>query len=153
MIRRAIAVCGGVLIVGGALAASGAPQQLPVVDVYKSATCGCCTKWIDHMRRSGFTVRTLDLADAELAAFKARHGVTPQVQSCHTALVDGYVVEGHVPAGDVWRLLKARPKVAGLATPGMPRGAPGMEVWGQPPQPYTVVAFDKRGNVTEFASH
>ena len=151
--RNRVLVLVAALFFTGALMASGASPNQPIVDVYKSATCGCCTKWIDHMRRSGFVVRTLDLPDAELAAFKTKHGVSPQVQSCHTALVGGYVIEGHVPSGDVRRLLNDKPNVIGLSTPGMPRSAPGMEVFGQAPTPYTVVAFDKRGRVTEFASH
>ena len=149
--RAIIALVG--MVFGASLVARGAPPQAPVVDVYKSATCGCCSKWIDHMRKSGFTVRTLDLSDADLASFKASHGVTAQVQSCHTAIVAGYVIEGHVPATDVRRLLAARPPIIGLAAVGMPRGAPGMEVWGQPPQPYSITAFDKKGRLTEFASH
>lgn len=151
--RNRVLVLSAGLLLTGALLASGAPPNQSIVDVYKSATCGCCAKWIDHMRRSGFTVRTLDLPDDQLAAFKASHGVTTQVQSCHTALVGGYVVEGHVPSGDVRRLLAEKPQIVGLAAPGMPRGAPGMEVWGQPPQPYSVVAFDRRGKLSEFASH
>ena len=152
MSYRAVFMVAGVVF--GASLVSGASQSaLPVVDVYKSATCGCCSKWIDHMRKSGFTVRTLDLSDADLAAFKASHGVTPQVQSCHTAIVGGYVVEGHVPSADVRRLLAERPRIVGIAAVGMPRGAPGMEVWGQPPQPYSITAFDKQGRLTEFASH
>lgn len=124
---------------------------LPVVDVYKDPTCGCCSKWVDHLKAHGFTVRTTDTSD--LAAFKASHGVPPQVRSCHTALVDGYVLEGHVPAADVKRLLSDRPTIAGLAVPGMPIGSPGMEVPGTTAQAYDVLAFDKDGSTRVFVAH
>ena len=132
-----------------AAAADGA--VLPVVDVYKDPTCGCCSKWVDHLEENGFTVRTTDTRD--LAAFKASHGVPSEVRSCHTALVDGYVVEGHVPAADVRRLLDERPAVAGLGVPGMPVGSPGMEVPGTTAQPYDVMAFEKDGSTHVFATH
>lgn len=124
---------------------------LPVVDVYKDPTCGCCSKWVDHLEEHGFTVRTTDTRD--LTAFKASHGVPPQVRSCHTALVDGYVLEGHVPAADVRRLLDERPAIAGLGVPGMPVGSPGMEVPGTTAQPYDVLAFDEAGSTRVFVTH
>lgn len=140
--------------VGGAARSTAAVADgavLPVVDVYKDPTCGCCSKWVEHLQANGFTVRTTDTT--ELAAFKASHGVPPQAQSCHTALVDGYVIEGHVPAADVQRLLKERPAIAGLAVPGMPIGSPGMEVAGVEPQAYDVMAFDADGGTRVFAAH
>jgi hypothetical protein len=88
-----------------------------------------------------------------MTAIKTKHGVPRQARSCHTALVGGYVVEGHVPAEDVRRLLKQRPAVAGIAVPGMPIGSPGMEVAGMKPQPYDVLAFTKSGETSVFASH
>lgn len=126
-------------------------SALPVVDVYKDPTCGCCSKWVEHLQDHGFTVRTADTRD--LAAFKASHGVPSQVRSCHTALVDGYVLEGHVPAADVRRLLSDRPSIVGLAVPGMPIGSPGMEVVGARAQAYDVLAFDKSGGTHVFAAH
>jgi hypothetical protein len=117
----------------------------PSVDVFKSATCGCCAKWVDHMRQAGFTVHVSDLPEAELKKIKARYGVPVPAHSCHTARVGGFTVEGHVPAADVKRLLKEKPKVAGLAVPGMPLGSPGMEVSGVRAQPYQVLTFDKQG--------
>lgn len=123
----------------------------PVVDVYKDATCGCCSKWVEHLREQGFEVRTTDTR--ELAAFKASHGVPRQMESCHTALVAGYVVEGHVPAADVRRLLEERPAITGLAVPGMPTGSPGMEVAGGRTEAYDVVAFDRDGSTRVFAKH
>jgi hypothetical protein len=128
-----------------------AQQGASVVEVYKSATCGCCSKWVDHLRANKFTVRTTDTEDMD--AVKARYKVPAVLQSCHTAIVGGYVIEGHVPAADVQRLLKERPDVVGLAVPGMPAGSPGMEVPGQKPDAYNVVAFDKAGRTTVFASH
>ena len=126
-------------------------QQQPTIDVYKSATCECCSKWVEHLKNHGFTVRTTNRED--LAGFKASHRVPRRVQSCHTAVVNGYVVEGHVPASDVQRLLKERPAIVGLAVPGMPIGSPGMEVEGRKVQPFDVLAFDKDGQTRVFASH
>jgi hypothetical protein len=122
----------------------------PEVTVYKSPTCGCCTEWVAHIRRHGYRVKTEDLTD--LQPIKTRHGVPATLQSCHTALVGGYVVEGHVPADLVDRLLQERPKVTGIAVPGMPIGSPGMEVPGMPGERYQVVTFDRNGQIGVFAS-
>jgi hypothetical protein len=89
----------------------------------------------------------------DLAEIKARYQVPPDLQSCHTAVVDGYIVEGHVPAAEIARLVAERPDIAGLAVPGMPIGSPGMEVEGMAPEPYDVIAFEKNGNTTVFASY
>ena len=121
----------------------------PPVTVYKDASCGCCKKWIEHMQSSGFTVDAHDSADMD--AVKDHYGVPSNVRSCHTALVGSYVVEGHVPAADVDRMLKEQPKAAGLSVPGMVMGTPGME--GSMSKPYTVLAFQKTGATTAFASH
>jgi len=123
----------------------------PLVEVFKTPTCGCCSQWVEHMRASGFTVRTTDLSD--LTEIKKTRGVPDRVQSCHTAVVDGFVVEGHVPAADVHRLLKERPAVAGIAVGGMPVGSPGMEYPGTKAQAYDVMAFDKKGATHVFAKH
>jgi hypothetical protein len=136
---------------GLALASHRAVAETPRIEVYKTPTCGCCTLWIDHLREAGFAVEARELPD--LTALKAANGVPPRLASCHTALVDGYVIEGHVPARDVERLLKERPSVAGLAVPGMPIGSPGMEH----PDPrrheaYDVLAFGPEG-VEVFATH
>jgi hypothetical protein len=121
----------------------------PSMQVYKSATCGCCTKWVDHMRVAGFTVEATNVADINL--YKQKHGVPPQLASCHTALVDGYVIEGHVPADDVIKLLRERPEIIGLAVPGMPMGSPGME--SPNPQYFETIAFNSAGPVAVFAVH
>ena len=110
------------------------------VVVYKTAACGCCAGWADHMRENGFSVREVDLGANELSEKKVELGVPYDLASCHTARVDDYVVEGHVPADAVRRLLEERPNVEGIAVRGMPIGSPGME--GPNPQPYDVIAFD-----------
>jgi hypothetical protein len=111
------------------------------VHVYKTPRCGCCSKWIDHLRAAGFTVRATDVAD--LAPIKLENGLPRRLASCHTAFVEGYLVEGHVPASDVRRLLRERPKISGLAVPEMPIGSPGME--GPNPEPYEVLSFGPDG--------
>ena len=126
-------------------------QAAPLVEVFKTPTCGCCSQWVTHMRASGFTVRTTDLND--LTQIKSSRRVPDAVQSCHTAVVGGYVVEGHVPAADVHRLLKEKPAVVGIAVGGMPVGSPGMEYPGTKAQPYNVMSFDKSGVTRIFAKH
>ena len=105
--------------------------------------------WVAHLEQHGFTVKATDVPD--ISEVKRSAGVPPRASSCHTAIVDGYVVEGHVPAEDIKRLLAERPPITGISVPGMPIGAPGME--GQNPQPYDVIAFDDDGQLTRFASH
>jgi len=126
-------------------------QKGPAVQVYKDPTCGCCALWVEHLRKAGFSATVTDAED--MTAIKTKYGVPNQARSCHTAIVDGYVIEGHVPAADVQRLLKERPRAVGIAVPGMPIGSPGMEVATVKPQPYDVLAFDKAGQTTVFASH
>ena len=126
-------------------------QKGSAVQVYKDPTCGCCVLWVEHLRKAGFSATVMDVED--MTAVKDKHGVPRQARSCHTGVVDGYVLEGHVPAEDVQRLLKQRSAVVGLAVPGMPIGSPGMEVAGMKPRPYDVLSFDKNGNTTVFASH
>ncbi len=116
------------------------------LDVYKSPTCGCCSKWADHLRENGFTVTTRDMED--VGSVKSELGVPSDLGSCHTAVVEGYVVEGHVPADVIARLLDERPEVAGIAVPGMPRGSPGMEA--PVSDPYNVMTFDLAGNRTVY---
>jgi hypothetical protein len=129
-----------------------AQSQLPPMTVYKSATCGCCKNWVEHARANGFTVRTIDTED--LAGVKKEMGVPAQLQSCHTVVVGNYIVEGHVPAADVKRMLREKTAVRGIAVAGMPIGSPGME---QGPvsgyQRYDVIAFTTAGRVSVFASH
>ncbi len=103
------------------------------------------------MEEHGYTTQVEDVQD--LAAIKSQYHVPPQLQSCHTAIVDGYVIEGHVPIEDIQRLLTERPNIVGLAVPGMPIGSPGMESPGAAPQPYDVIAFDQSGNTQVFSSY
>lgn len=127
-------------------------EPAPTMEVYKSPTCGCCTKWVEHVRQAGFTAKVNELGDEALDGLKAKHGIPRTAQSCHTALVGGYIVEGHVPAKEVQRLLKEKPAVAGIAVGGMPTGSPGMEVAGVPPRTYNVVTFDKQGAVRVYST-
>lgn len=134
------------------LAASPTMAAAPKpITVYKDPNCGCCAKWVDHMKAAGFATTVHDVADVE--PIKARYGVPTALRSCHTALVDGYVVEGHVPAADVLRLVRERPStVQGIAVPDMPAGSPGMEM-GPRTDRYDVVTFAKNGTTRVFAQH
>ena len=133
-----------------ALTQASPDQQLPSILVYKTATCGCCRGWVEHMRQAGFAVDARDLpGNVELMGIKVDAGVPGELATCHTALIDGYVVEGHVPAEQVKRLLAERPAVAGIAVPGMPVGAPGME--GPNAQPYQVLSWKADGTRAVFA--
>jgi len=116
--------------------------------VYKSATCGCCEKWVAHMRANGFEVKAIDVDDIDKV--KREHGVPESAASCHTAVVNGYTVEGHVPADAVLKMLKEKPAIAGIAVPGMPMGAPGMEMPGGQKEAYSIVSFDKAGKTTLY---
>ena len=119
------------------------------VTVYKSPTCGCCTGWVDYLRDEGFRVETIDLQN--LDPIKQEHGISRQLQSCHTALVDGYVVEGHVPVDDIRRMLKEKPEITGLTAPGMPAMSPGMA--SLRPKDYDVLSFDAGGNVEIYSRY
>lgn len=125
-----------------------APKQHEIT-VYKDPDCGCCKRWVEHLKKHGYKVIAHDTRD--MASVKGNFGVKNDLQSCHTAIINGYVIEGHVPAADIDRLLKEGPKVAGLAVPGMPAGSPGME--GGAVEHYSVIAFDKAGRTKVFVSH
>ena len=154
MKQRLTALAGGgafALVVAGLfLWQTPATATAGTVTVYKDPGCLCCVAWIDHMRAEGFQVEAHDVSN--LQAIKAEHGIAPRLGSCHTALVDGYVVEGHVPADLVRKMLDERPDIAGLSVPGMVVGSPGMEVPGQPAQPYDVMAFDANGRTAVYAT-
>lgn len=124
--------------------------ELPTVEVYKSLSCGCCTLWVEHMQQSGFKVNVHNVRD--VTPVRENFGVPDAMASCHTAVVGGYSIEGHVPAADVKRLLRERPKAAGIAVPGMVQGSPGMEQ-GRGKDPYNVIIFNKGGRSTVFAQH
>jgi hypothetical protein len=145
-IRIALGGAAAALVPSSVVEAAGTAG--PEMVVYKTPTCGCCSAWVDHAKRAGFRTSIRDLPD--LSEVKATFGVPAALQSCHTATVGGYVVEGHVPLDLVSRLLAERPKMAGIAVPGMPAGSPGMEV-GNRKDPYDVVLFDRAGKTRLFA--
>lgn len=128
------------------------PAALPTLTVYKSQYCGCCHNWVDHVKAAGFPVRTIDTE--AMASVKAEMGVPRQLESCHTVVVGNYLVEGHVPAADIKRMLAEKPAIRGIAVPGMPIGSPGME---QGPvsgyQKYEVIAFTAAGRTSVYARH
>jgi hypothetical protein len=126
------------------------PAAAPEVSVFKTRTCGCCSKWVDHMKANGFTAKVTEVPST--TEYRRKYGVPERLQSCHTAVVNGYAIEGHVPAADVHRLLKTRTKAKGLAVPGMPAGSPGMEQ-GPGRQAYSVIGFDENGSVSEFQKY
>ena len=124
---------------------------LPLVVVHKDPNCGCCNGWIEHMRQAGFPVEARN--ENDMGPIKAGAGVPAGKGSCHTAMVDGYFIEGHVPATDVKRLLAESPEARGLTVPGMPAGSPGMEMPDGRVQPYAVELVATDGSITEFARH
>jgi hypothetical protein len=148
-------------VLGLFAAASGAPlassllarstasaASLPAVEMWKNPSCGCCSAWAEHMRKAGFTVTVTGVEDMD--SIRRAKGVPNDLQSCHTAVVDGYVVEGHVPAADIKKLLAERPSAKGLAAPGMPQSAPGMD---KPGEPYTVTLFGTPAGNRTYAQH
>lgn len=144
---------------------AGLPESAPVVSqkasadavqpveitVYQSPTCGCCKEWVEHLRAEGFTVVTHDMENMD--SVKKSAGIPKHLQSCHTALVEGYTIEGHVPAADIKRLLVKRPKIAGLTAPGMPMKSPGMQAPDLPPKDYDVLAFTEDGKAAVFTKY
>lgn len=124
----------------------------PLVEVWKDPNCGCCQDWITHMEKHGFQVKAHNTGNT---AVRQRLGMPTEFGSCHTALVQGYVLEGHVPAQAAWRLLKKRPRALGLAVPGMPLGSPGMDgpAYGHRTEPYQVLLVLKNGNTRVFQNH
>jgi hypothetical protein len=144
-----VAALGAALLIVGLTV--HAQSTAPSVTVFKDPSCGCCAKWVEHLKQNGFTVKVIE--SNKLDDIKSQNHVPREARSCHTALVNGYAIEGHVPASDIQRLLKEHPAVAGLAVPGMPIGSPGMEVPGRKAQPFDVLAFDKDGSTRVFASH
>jgi hypothetical protein len=150
----AIGMCTVVFVAANIVALA---QQKPVssrtpIVVYKTATCGCCAMWVEHMRQNGFQPTVHDVSAAQVRAVSQAAGLRDEGTSCHTAKVGNFIVEGHVPAADVQRMLKEKPAIAGIAAPGMPVGSPGMEM-GDRKQPYNVIAFTKDGRSTVFSKH
>jgi hypothetical protein len=134
------------LLATGAIAA----EPANTITVYKTPTCGCCTGWVEYLRDNGFHVEAHDMQSLDQT--KARLGLTdPRLMSCHTAVIDGYVVEGHVPADDIRRLVSEKPDVVGITAPGMPQMSPGM--YSVEPKDYDVLVFDDEGNVGLFSRY
>jgi hypothetical protein len=134
-----------------AAAPAASQAKLPMVEVYFGSGCGCCRRWVEHMKANGFTVQTI--ANEKLDEFRVAQKIPRPVWGCHTAKVGNYLVEGHVSASDVKKLLNEKPAIAGLAVAGMPLGSAGMEAQGVRPQPYTVMAFGKDGKTSVYASY
>ena len=126
----------------------GQTSELPTISVVRDAGCGCCLNWVAHLREAGFKTTVTESPNRA-----ASSRVPAALRSCHTGTVDGYLIEGHVPAADITKLLHTRPKVLGIAAPGMPIGSPGMELPDGSVAPYDVVAFDAAGKTSVFASH
>ena len=147
LVPTVLGVC-AIALGGAAIAGTGAARApAPVLPVYKSPTCGCCSKWVEHVQAAGFRVIVHDTTN--VSAVKQRYGVPASLTSCHTAVVEGYVIEGHVPADVIKRLLRERPEIAGVAVPGMPQGSPGME--SPTPTRYAIYTFDRTGRTGVFA--
>lgn len=121
----------------------------PVVQVYKTPTCGCCGKWVNHLKAAGFDVKVKDVQST--AEYQTKYGVPYKLVSCHTAIAEGYTIEGHVPVADIQRLLKTKPKAKGIAVPGMPLGSPGMEADRR--DPYEVLLFQADGTTSVFQKY
>ncbi|NIO39260.1 MAG: DUF411 domain-containing protein [Burkholderiales bacterium] len=147
--KRVLSLAGiaAALVIG--VSCTQAPADTAEITVYKTSTCGCCKDWIRHLRANGFTVNAYDVQNLDQIA--RQNGVAPQLRSCHTARVGGYVVEGHVPAQDIKRLLAEKPDVTGLAVPGMPQSAPGMDLPGN--HPYNVYTFKADGSTSVYARY
>ena len=139
-----------ILLVSAIATTAWAGSGAPVIDVYKSPTCGCCDKWVDHLKANGFSVRAHNTDD--VVQHKYRLGVPPGHGSCHTAEVNGYLVEGHVPAKEIKRLLKEKPRARGLVVPAMPIGSPGMEQ-GNHKDIYDVLLVNRDGSTRSYARY
>ena len=150
-VQRRLLLLGFLSLGQSATVLAATPQKL-VAQVWKDPNCGCCKDWIAHLESNGFKVNVLDQGNN---AARARLGMPEKLGSCHTALIQGYVVEGHVPAADILRLLEAKPKVLGLSVPGMPVGSPGMDgsVYGGRRDPYKVLLVNKDGSTQVFNSY
>ena len=131
------------------LAMAQSPKLL-AIDVYKSPTCGCCEDWVKHLRANGFTVTTHDVEDT--GVYRTKYGIPDRFGSCHTGVIAGYGIEGHVPAADIKKLLASKPQAAGLAVPGMPAGSPGME-YGSRKDPFDVLLVKANGAASVFSSY
>jgi hypothetical protein len=149
VLRTVFAFCLALLVTSPAFAAADAPA----IEVWKSPTCGCCGKWVEHLEANGFEVEAKNTSTAMLDRIKRQAGIDEKLASCHTGLIDGYAVEGHVPASDIKKLLEERPDAIGLTVPDMPIGSPGMEQPDGKTEPYDVLLVKKDGTTEIFARH
>lgn len=149
-LTRGVALVALALTVSASAPGSHRPDASPHIVVFKDPACGCCKSWVDRLRQAGFDVVVHDTND--MTGAKNTGHVPQQLRTCHTAFVNGYVIEGHVPPADIARLLAEKPRVAGLAVPGMPAGSPGMEVGGRTDH-YDVIAFNRDGSTHTYAQH
>ena len=150
--RRLIATLSYFAVVGSAAPLLASPSQQPLVEVWKSPTCGCCNDWIKHLQANGFQVKAIDKGNS---AIRKELGMPLRYGSCHTAKVDGYVIEGHVPAKEIRRLLKDRPAALGLSVPEMPIGTPGMDgpEYGGQVDPYNVLLVRRDGTASVYQAY
>lgn len=157
MQRRSIIRAAAALLGTASLASPilGLTQTKPLVEVWKTATCGCCHEWVAHLEANAFQVKTHDISDMAKAAQRRQLGLADKFGSCHTGLIGGYVLEGHVPARDIRRLLKERPKALGLAVPGMTVGSPGMDsaAYGGRKDPYAVLLVQRDGGSSVYQAY
>ena len=145
--RTLIIAAVSVLVLSAVSSGQQKPKPVPM-SVYKSPACGCCANWVDYMRKNGFDAKVQDVDN--IGAVKLKLGVREEFSSCHTTEVGGYIVEGHVPVEVVQRMLKERPKIAGIAVAGMPAGSPGMEVPSGKKDSYNILAFTSDGKTTVY---
>ena len=148
MMTKGLLAC--VMTAGLTLLTGGLAAAEPPMTVYKTKTCGCCGKWVEHLRANGFVVNVKEVEETE--SIRRQFGVPEKLASCHTGVISGYAVEGHVPAAEVRRLLKEKPKGKGIAVPGMPLGSPGMEQ-GPRKDTYWVLLFDETGAYKEYQKY
>ena len=149
LLKAFLTIC--LLVFNAGIKADTIKSGKPVdIVVYRSPTCECCGKWLEHLKKNNFNVK--DIVTEDVQAIKNKYGVPKALTSCHTAIVDGYVIEGHVPANDIMKLLKTKPKIVGIAVPGMPSGTPGMEM-GDRKDSYKVMSFDKENHYEIFNSY
>jgi hypothetical protein len=151
-LRTLFATFSVTILCGSPLLAADSESGSPAIEVWKSATCECCGNWVKHLEANGFAVQVMAADTRTLSHLKQQAGITGKLAACHTAKIDGYVIEGHVPAPDIKRLLAEKPEAIGLTVPGMPMGAPGMEQGGKFDS-YDVLLLKKDGMTEVFASH
>lgn len=150
VLRIVFSLCLAILLTAPA---SATTEGMPSIEVWKSPTCSCCGKWVEHLEANGFAVKAKNTSPAMLDRIKRQAGIEEKLASCHTGLIDGYAIEGHVPAADIKRLLEERPDAVGLTVPNMPLGSPGMEQPDGKTEPYDVLLVKKDDSTEIFASH